>query len=58
MEIILGPPEDAKAPEGLNLNIDLDDSENEAWKPLRSWGAKLLPDPFQEDQNWRALSSR
>jgi hypothetical protein len=58
MEIMLGPPEDAKAPEGLNLNIGLDDSENEAWTPLRSWGAELLPDPFQEDQNWRALSSR
>lgn len=58
MEILLGPPEDAKAPSGLDLGIDLDDPENEMWSPLRPWGAELLPDPFQEDQNWRVATSR
>lgn len=58
MEILLGPPEDEKAPSGLDLGIDLDDPENDLWFPLRSWGAELLPDPFQGDQNWRVATSR
>ncbi|WP_157451038.1 hypothetical protein [Deinococcus puniceus] len=57
MEIMVGPPEDAKSPSGLNLCIALEGSENQAWGSLRLWGAELLPDPFQEDQNWRVASS-
>ncbi|MBB5362497.1 hypothetical protein [Deinococcus humi] len=51
MEILLVPPEEARAPGGLDLSIDLDDPENKAWAELRLWGEEFLPDPFLEDQN-------
>lgn len=51
MEICMGPPEDARAPGGVNFCLDLDEPENEKWAALRAWGDELLPDPFLENND-------